>query len=679
MRWIFSLVFLHVCGASTSFDVPGTNNLECNDVSKFKEDAPGIALAIDKQQNQCWRWGNHHNKDFNIKPLQIYSSRAYTITGPKTMAKRHRVSHNTIWLSFDKKGQYKIYVVGHYGDLHEVGNVTVAEANTFVKIPVLADKTKTVVVAPASTVIATTTAPLAEWPEKGEVYEVIGDENHECKDSLEFKEDAPRIALAVDKQQGSCWRGGGFNHRNFTIQPVRVGTSRAYKITGPRTKAKNFAASKNTIWLSFPRKGSYTISVVDENGKLQEAGTVTVPKRNVFVKIPVLADKSKTVVVSPVGTSEDGATTTKDKSGKEEPAEVKSELKDKDAKDTKVTEKATEATSEPKKDKDDARTTTISKPDPCTCTKIMKPVCDKDGNTYANECIAKCAKVQIVGNAPCKRKAATLPSLLTYSLEKKGNPVDASGTKNLECNDVSSFKEDAPGLALALDKQQNQCWRWGNHHHSDFTIQQGVVGSHRAYHISGPKTMAKRHRVSHNTIWLSFDKKGSYKVYTMGKHGDVHEQGNITAPEANTFVKTPVVADADKTIVVVAASTRFSAWHRFGFGADGATLWQDSHFKVTVRRWDLPAGQPFDPSKDFQLGPADYSYTYGDRKYFFPVSNNGTEGVVWQDQTTLKVYLTWLKPDFLGISNIELPTHDIPEPILDAAAGNGKGEVVGRV
>ena len=111
-------------------------------------------------------------------------------------------------------------------------------------------------------------------------------------------------------------------------------------------------------------------------------------------------------------------------------------------------------------------------------------------------------------------------------------------------------------------------------------------------------------------------------------------------------------------------------------GVDRGIIWQDSSFQVTAHRWDVSVGQPYDPSKGHQQGPASWGYSTT-QKYLFPVSNNGQEGVVWQDQDTLKIFLSWLSGKGLSVvSNFELPTTGVSNPVLNAAAGNGKGEVV---
>ena len=140
------------------------------------------------------------------------------------------------------------------------------------------------------------------------MYDVTGDKNQECKDASTFKEDAPGIALATFNAWNAqnCYTGGAYNHKDFSIQPLQIYSTRAYKITGPQTKATDYAHATNTIWLSFANPGSYKIYVIDIFGAfgsvLKEAGTVTATEKNTFVKTPVLADagadESKTVVIA---------------------------------------------------------------------------------------------------------------------------------------------------------------------------------------------------------------------------------------------------------------------------------------------------------------------------------------------------------------------------------------------
>ena len=269
---------------------------------------------------------------------------------------------------------------------------------------------------------------------------------------------------------------------------------------------------------------------------------------------------------------------------------------------------------------------------------------------------------------------AALAPLQPFSFSTKGESVEVTGTVNQECKTADTFKADAPGIALALTIYSKRCWSDGRYNAKGFTIQAGVVGFFRAYQISGPKTAPKSFRASKNSIWLSFAKKGSYKIYRFSEAGDLKEIGTVVSPGADQFVKTNLFADAKQILAVAPASARVSVWPQLEDGVEGATVWQDSTFKITGRRWDVSVGQPYDPSVSFQKGPDYWGYRYGISKVFFPVSNKGSEGVVWQDKTS-KIFLTWLSGDLLRASHVELPTNGISKPILAAAAGNGQGEV----
>ena len=96
--------------------------------------------------------------------------------------------------------------------------------------------------------------------------------------------------------------------------------------------------------------------------------------------------------------------------------------------------------------------------------------------------------------------ALALSPIKSFSFSKNGDAVESPGNVNKECNDVATFKEDAPGIALALDKYGSRCWSDGRYNDKDYSVQSGKVESFVAYRISGPKTKATKFRGSKNTV-----------------------------------------------------------------------------------------------------------------------------------------------------------------------------------
>merc|ERR1712139_118004 len=60
----------------------------------------------------------------------------------------------------------------------------------------------------------------------------------------------------------------------------------------------------------------------------------------------------------------------------------------------------------------------MGKQPPCKCPKIMKPVCGKDGKTYPNGCLAKCAKVAVKEHKACSQN---MESAKVWAAFVKGN------------------------------------------------------------------------------------------------------------------------------------------------------------------------------------------------------------------------------------------------------------------
>lgn len=257
-------------------------------------------------------------------------------------------------------------------------------------------------------------------------------------------------------------------------------------------------------------------------------------------------------------------------------------------------------------------------------------------------------------------------------------PVSVSGRDNTECKAQTLFTSAIEGLALAVDKQQNNCWTDAQYSNGDFTVQVGTVGAYSGWSVSGPATKATKFAASSNTIWLKFSTAATKNVYVFdGKKFAL--RGTLTTV-ANEYVKTNLVADKAQIIVAVDAGVVVSEWPQLAGGIEAGIVFENANFKIEGYRYDLSAnGQPFDPMNQtanlaFSTGPASGSYRYGTYKRFFSVTNGNIEGVVWQDATTYKVFVTWFAADLLSTTTTVLPFPGA-KPVLEAAAGDGKGSI----
>jgi len=107
--------------------------------------------------------------------------------------------------------------------------------------------------------------------------------------------------------------------------------------------------------------------------------------------------------------------------------------------------------------------------------------------------------------------------------------------------------------------------------------------------------------------------------------------------------------------------------------AEGARLQAGGAFSLSLRRFSV-GGRPNIPELDRNIGPSKHNYLYGYKKHFFPVARaDGLEGIVWQDQETKAVSVTWLAADLRSSSTRKLLDTD---KWLLGATSNGDDALV---
>merc|ERR1712032_697943 len=100
--------------------------------------------------------------------------------------------------------------------------------------------------------------------------------------------------------------------------------------------------------------------------------------------------------------------------------------------------------------------TTPKKKPVCKCPKNMAPVCGKNGRTYGNACMAKCAKTAVVSKGKCKKCPKVMIKCKcgqTYTMVK-GCKVPKCKT-TCDKKTTPKKKKPAPKFAMAGDGKAN--------------------------------------------------------------------------------------------------------------------------------------------------------------------------------------------------------------------------------
>ena len=101
-------------------------------------------------------------------------------------------------------------------------------------------------------------------------------------------------------------------------------------------------------------------------------------------------------------------------------------------------------------------------------------------------------------------------------------------------------------------------------------------------------------------------------------------------------------------------------------------------YSVLSRRFELPNSiqNPFDPLIDWAIGPASWNQKYSTPKRFHHVSRVNTgvgsqDGVVFQDEVSKKIYVSWLLHECDDVETFELDTDGASNSMLYGATSDG--------
>ncbi len=284
-------------------------------------------------------------------------------------------------------------------------------------------------------------------------------------------------------------------------------------------------------------------------------------------------------------------------------------------------------------------------------------------------------------------RTQTLPNLINFSFSMVQSNLlpGTSSSPGPPCNGTIAAADQIQNLGLASQFYQNDCYTDGRYNDTSYPVVYGTVSgvggatNLAAYTIYQPLAPATQFLGSQTAIYYRFPTVENYTIYSLSG-GVVSKVATVPAsaiPDTNTFIlvpntNNPLTASSvsgSVTYIFAPSATRVSSFTALASGVEGAQVATTPFGNVLKYRYTV-TGAPFDTPTGNPVGPA----TGTDRRRFFLVRNgNGGLGVVWQDQVTLALNLTWFGTNFISPSTVALS--NAQSQLLACATGDDTGNV----
>ena len=255
-------------------------------------------------------------------------------------------------------------------------------------------------------------------------------------------------------------------------------------------------------------------------------------------------------------------------------------------------------------------------------------------------------------------------------------------------------------------KSDGSCTTNKDNHYGNFLVEKGEVedesgNRYEAYKVKYPDHIPTQRQSSNSRLMfkvegalvpgslynvMKIQPPMSHPTVTVGDHDiSVETEGQFVTTSALVAPPgSPQAGGPDAIFFVVPAIDLVSAWPAFPttglrveatiFSKDGLSLYAE----VLGLQTEV-FHSPFNPSINHAVGLDDHVHKYGYRKVYFPiVGASGDEGIVWQDQTTFFIYVTWIGVgDDESAITIQLPENNSGNfYLLGAVSETTNGDIV---